>query len=61
MVPSIPYFKVAEEHIYPWNDETNGDMDAIKGRVAVLNMMQNDEFIHGVGMKVDAYRYFVVV
>ena len=61
MAPSIPYFKVAEENIQPWNDETNGDMDAIKGRVAVLNMMQNDEFIHGVGMKVDAYRYFVVV
>lgn len=57
-VPSILYFKVSEE-------QTNGapeeHMDAIKSRVAVLNIMQNDEFIQGVGMKVDANRYFVVV
>jgi hypothetical protein len=59
-INSLPYFKVSEG-VQPWNDETNGDMDAIKGRVAVLNMMQNTEFVHDVGMKVDANRYFVVV
>ena len=57
---SLPYFKVSEG-VQPWNDETNGDMDAIKDRIAVLSIMQSTEFVEGVGMKVDANRYFVVV
>lgn len=57
---TLPRFKVAEPSTA--RDELLAeDMEAIKGRVAVLHMMQNAEFVHGVGMKLDNARYFVVV
>jgi len=57
---SLPRFKVAQPSTA--RDEILlNDMEAIKGRVAVLHMMQTAEFVHDVGMKLDNARYFVVV
>lgn len=51
---SLPKFRTAD---FPPPE----DMEAVIGRIAVLHMMQSDEFIPGVGMKLDAARYVVVV
>lgn len=55
---SLPYFAVDD---HPWLATPDEDLEAIKEKVAVLFMMQNSEYVHGVGMKVDDSRYFVVV
>ena len=61
-VPSVlPRFHVMESLAAAYAAAVGVDMEAIKGRVAVLHMMQTNEFVVGVGMKVDANRYFVVV
>lgn len=57
---SLPWFEMAKDPL-PWNEDTDEDLETIKGKVAVLFMMQNDEYVSGVGMKVDDSRYFVVV
>lgn len=57
---SLPWFDVVEDPL-KWDDVKEEDLETIKEKVAVLFMMQNSEYVHGVGMKVDDSRYFVVV
>lgn len=57
-VDKDPFFSVADDS---WLAASDEDLETIKGKVAVLFMMQKNEYVHGVGMKVDDSRYFVVV
>jgi hypothetical protein len=56
-----PKFSVLEGLSAAYLEARGTDMEAIKDRIAALYLMQSAEFVHGVGMRVDANRYFVVV
>jgi hypothetical protein len=58
---SLPRFEVVDGLSAAYLEAMGHDMEAIKDRVAALYLMQGKEFVEGVGMKVDAARYFVVV
>jgi len=58
---SLPRFEAVDGLSAAYLEATGHDMEAIGDRIAALYLMQGKEFVHGVGMKVDANRYFVVV
>jgi hypothetical protein len=58
---ALPRFRAVDGLSAAYLEAMDTDMETIKDRVAALYLMQNKDFVVGVGMKVDAARYFVVV